>query len=302
MTGNAARFAPHAVMIALILIWSASFAVAKVALDSLSPAGLVATRFWIAVVCVAPFLLGGAVADLRTALVPGLAAGTALALGYLLQMAGMTETSASMGGLLAGLIVPLVAVGGFVFFRARLGPRALLGLASAIAGIALICWPSGDAGSADGRRDTLFGILMQVGSSTSYAGHVLLLSHLGRNTPIAAFAFWQMLVVAIAGTATAACTGGLPATGASAVVWDTHLLLAVGYLGVLASALGVGIQSKVQHRVPPTELALLYALQPLFAALFGWALLADRLGGMQVVGGSLIILGVIVTSLDRARP
>lgn len=293
-----ARFWPHAVLTALIVIWSASFVVAKVALGSLSPPALVAVRFWIALLCLLPFALRAA--ELRAAFLPGLAAGSALGLGYLLQMAGLTGTTASTGGLLAGLIVPLVAVGGFVFFRARIGPRALAGLLLAIAGIVAICWP-GDGGAGDGRRDTMAGVLLQVGSSTSFAGHVLLLQRFGRSAPIGAFTFWQLLVTALAGTATALLLGGFAAAPDGVVTWNAGLLSALGYLAVLATAVGIGVQSKVQHRIPPTPLALLFALQPLFAAVFGWALQGDRLGALQLAGGALIVAGVVVTSLDRPR-
>ena len=297
MTGPK-HFLPHAVMTALITIWSASFVVSKVALASLSPFALVATRFWLAVLCLLPFVLrGNVLANLRAAFLPGLFAGSALATGYLLQMAGMTGTSASMGGLLAGLIVPLVAFGGFLFFHARMGGKSIAGLLLAVGGIATICWPG--QGPANGPQDTLRGILLQVGSSTSYAAHVLLLSRFGRSAPIAAFATWQLLVTAIAGTVATLLVGEFAATPATSVTWNGELLFAVGYLGVLATAVGIGVQSLVQHKVPSTHLALLFALQPLIAALCGALLQGDHLGTTQVLGGALIVLGVVVTSLDR---
>ncbi len=299
MTGP--RFVPHLVLTALIGIWSASFVVSKVALESLSPAGLVATRFWLAVAVTLPFLRGDVRADLRRAMGPGLAAGTALAAGYLLQMIGMTETSASMGGLLAGLIVPLVAVGGFLFFRARMGLLAAVGLGLAIAGIATICWPTEAAPGA--AQDTLRGILLQVGSSVSYAGHVLLLSRFGRGAPAAAFTLWQLVFVACAGTVLTFVQGDFAKVTGATIDWHAELLLAIAYLGILATAVGIGVQSKVQHRIPPTHLALLFALQPLFAALCGWLLQGDVLSATQLLGGALIVGGVVVTSLDRSgRP
>jgi len=291
----AGRYAPHFILTSLIAIWSLSFVVSKLAMRSLSPDGLVATRFWLAIACVLPLLGRGALADLRAAFVPGLVAGSALALGYLLQMQGMNETSAATGGLLAGLIVPLVGLGGFLFFGARMSTFAITGLVLAIAGIAAICWPNG--APAD-RADTLRGILLQVGSSTSYAGHVLLLTRFGRSTPIVALTSWQLLIVAVAGTVLAT-RGGWAAAGVESIVWDVELLLLVAYLGVLASAVGIGVQARVQHRIPPTHLALLYALQPLFAALCGWAMLGDALGVPQLVGGGLIVAGVVITSRDR---
>lgn len=298
MTGTAPRYWPHFVMTALIAIWSASFVATKVAQREISAPGLVAMRFWLAVLCLLPFLRGSGLASLRQALVPGLLAGTALATGYLLQMYGMLETSASMGGLLAGLIVPLVAVGGFVFFRARLGALSLVGLVLALVGIVLICLPSNDAG-ATGPRDSLWGILLQVGASVSYAGHVLLLSRFGRSAPIAAFAFVQLLFVSLVGTAATLLGGGLAAEATRAIDWNGELWFAIAYLGVLATAVGIGVQSKVQHLVPSTHLALLFALQPLFAALSGWAMLGEKLGSLQLLGGAGIIGGVVITSLDK---
>jgi drug/metabolite transporter (DMT)-like permease len=298
MTG-AARFLPHLLLVVLIMIWSGSFVVSKIGLATLTPFGLVTVRFWLAALCVVPFALrAGAGLHLRTALGPGLVAGAALASGYLLQMVGMTETSAAMGGLLAGLMVPIVAVGGFLFLGARVGGAGIAGLLLAIAGMVAICWPS--EGPADGPKDTLFGILLQVGSSASYATHVLLLSRFGQRMPVAAFTLVQMVVVASAATVAMLVTGRFAATADGTVAWNGSLLATLAYLGILSTAVAIGIQAKVQHRIPPAHVALLFTLQPLFAALCGWLALGDHLGAMQLLGGGLIVLGVVVTSLDRA--
>ncbi len=297
MTGPT-RLLPHAALVTLIVIWSASFVVSKVALAALQPYALVAVRFWLATACLLPLLLlrRGAVAELRAAAGPGVAAGIALACGYLLQMQGMTETSASMGGLLAGLIVPLVAVGGFLCLGGWLGARSVLGLLLAIGGMVAICWPSG--GDGGGPRDTLRGILLQVGSSTSYAAHVLLLSRFGRTAPAIAFSTLQLAIVAIAGTVAALQAGGFGTAGAT-VDWTWELLGSLGYLGILATAIAIAVQGIVQPKIAPTHVALLFTLQPLFATVFGTALQGDRLTTQQLAGGALIVLGVVVTSLDR---
>ena len=295
MNGPAGRYTPHLVLTLLIAIWGGSFAVAKIALASLSPFALVAVRFWLALACVLPLLRGQVGRDLRTAMRPGLTAGTALATGYLLQMTGMRETSASMGGFLAGLIVLLVSLGGCIFLGGRLGNRSLAGLLLGLAGILCLCWQT----EASETPDTLRGILLQVGSSISYAAHILLLSHYGRTVPAVAFCLWQLLLVAVLGTLSTLVHGQFAADALAEVEWTPALLLAIGYLGVLASALGIAVQGKVQHKIAPTHLALLFALQPLFAALVGWAALGDRMGALQLVGGVTIVAGVVVTGLDR---
>jgi drug/metabolite transporter (DMT)-like permease len=296
MNASAGRYAPHLVLTFLIAIWGGSFAVVKIALDSLSPFALVAVRFWVAVACMLPLLRRSVVRDLPKAMRPGLTAGVALAGGYLLQTAGMQETSASMGGFLVGLIVLIVAVGGWAFLGGRLGRMSIAGLALGLVGMVFLCWPDQAAAVP---QDTPHGILLQVLSSVSYAAHILLLSHFGRATPAVALCVWQLVLTAVAATVATLCCGEFAAPGAAAVAWTPALLGAIAYLGVLATAFGIVLQGKVQHRIAPTTVALLFALEPLFAALVAWAALDDRMGALQLVGGITIVAGVVVTGLDR---
>jgi drug/metabolite transporter (DMT)-like permease len=296
MNAPAGRYAPHLVLTVLIAIWGGSFAVVKIALGSMSPSALVAVRFWVAVACMLPLFRGSVVRDLPKAMRPGLTAGVALAAGYLLQTEGMQETSASMGGFLVGLIVLIVAVGGWAFLGGRLGQRSLAGLALGLVGMVFLCWPDQTAAVP---QDTPRGIVLQVASSVSYAAHILLLSHFGRTTPAVAFCFWQLVLTAVAATVATLHHGTFAAGGRAAVEWTPALLGALAYLGVLATGLGIVLQGKVQHRIAPTTVALLFALEPLFAALVAWAALDDRMGALQLIGGITIVVGVVVTGLDR---
>ncbi|MCC7396475.1 MAG: DMT family transporter [Planctomycetes bacterium] len=284
------RVVPQLVLLGLILIWSASYVVSKLALGSLTAPALVATRFWLAILCVLPLVRRGLATQLRATLWPGITTGIALGSGYLLQMQGLRLSTASMGGLIAGLIVPLVALGGFLVLGGRLGGRAALGLALAIAGIVLVCDASGGSWLGNG---------LLIGSSVSYAAHVLLLSFHGRRVPLVAFTLWQLVVVASAGTVQAALDGEIAAQPELGVAWSPALLAELAYLGVLATGLAILVQGRVQHRIPSTQVALLFATQPLLAALCGWFWLDDHLTAMQLAGGGLIIIGVVVTSLAR---
>ncbi|MBM4060003.1 MAG: DMT family transporter [Planctomycetes bacterium] len=295
----AGRFAPHLLMLAMIAIWGGSYAAVKAALGALAPFPVIAVRFWIAVLCLLPFLCGPVREQLRATRGPGLVAGSVLSVGYLLQTVGMNETSSSMGGFLAGIIVLLVAVGGSLWFGTRLGPRAVLGLLLGLCGMVLLCWPAGAPADPGAPHDTPRGIALQVGSSIAYAGHILLVSRYGRNAPAAAFCLWQLTIVGLAATAAALLQGRFAAAGTPTAAFSPWLWFQLLYLGVLATALGIGVQTKVQHKVPSTHLALLFALQPLFAALCGWWTLGDRLGALQLLGGGVIVAGVVLTSLGR---
>ena len=199
-----------------------------------------------------------------------------------------------MGGFLAGLIVLLVAIGGCAFLGARIGSRGLLGIALGLVGTVMLCWPDGDEASGGTPR----GIALQIGSSASYAAHILLLSHFGRRLPAVPFCLWQLMLVTVVAAIAAGVTGDWARV--AAVEWSNELILAVAYLGVLATALGIAVQSRVQHRIPPTHVAVLFALQPVFAAAGGYLALGDRLGWLQLTGGGVIVAAVVLAGLDRS--
>lgn len=291
---------PQLLLLAMIAIWGGSYVAVKDSLSYLQPFAVIAGRFWLAVLCLLPFLPWSALrGDLRRTAGTGLATGLVLALGYGLQTIGMNETSASMGGFLAGLIVLLVAVGGFLFLGAPLRAGAIVGLLLGLGGLVLLCLPQ--AGTVRGQRDTPFGILMQLGSTVAYAAHILMISRLSPRGAELAYCMWQLVVVAVAGTAAMVVQGGGIAVPGG-LPFDGTLLLDVVYLGALATALGIAVQSRVQPRIPPTQIALLFATQPGFAAAAGWLLRGERLGVAQWLGGGLVVCGIVAASLRPRRP
>ena len=85
----------------------------------------------------------------------------------------------------------LVALGGAVFFGARLGPATILALVIGVSGVVTLC-VAGDAHDAPAQTNTLRGVLLQVGSAVGFAAHILLLSHYGGRLATAPFTFWQL--------------------------------------------------------------------------------------------------------------
>ena len=123
-------------------------------------------------------------------------------------------------------------------------------------------------------------------------------AHYGGKLATAPFTFWQLAFTgAVAGVGT--LFSGVSIDG-EPVEWTSDLLLALFYLGVLATGLAIGVQAKVQPRIKPTHVALLFALQPLFGALAGWLFLDDRLGATQWIGGGMIVSAVVLAARDQS--
>jgi len=101
----------------------------------------------------------------------------------------------------------------------------------------------------------------------------------------------QFVAVGALSAVGAAATGSvlLPVTG---VVWRTAASTAV-----LASGVSFWLLLWAQRRLPTAYAALVLALEPAFAALFGWWLLGETLAGLQILGACLILAGILWPNL-----
>ncbi|MGE0145266.1 MAG: DMT family transporter [Planctomycetota bacterium] len=295
---TASRYRSHLVLLGLVAIWGGSYAIVKSAVATVPPFALLVVRFGFAVACLLPLAMSArdAGSRFRTSALPGSAAGVLLAIGYSTQTVGMVETSASLAGILAGLIPLLVALGGWWFLGSAPGRLGLIGLAVGFCGLGFLIWPSAPA--AGEAADTPRGIVLQIISAISYTAHVLLLSRFGARVSPVHFCVWQLSFVVAAGLV----SGAVFEPGALATVeWTPRFLLQIAYLGGLATAFAIAVQGQVQHRIPPAHVAILFAAQPLFAAVFGAAFLGDRLGPLRLIGGGLVIVGIVCSAFDEPR-
>jgi drug/metabolite transporter (DMT)-like permease len=72
-------------------------------------------------------------------------------------------------------------------------------------------------------------------------------------------------------------------------VWGALLVT-----GVFASALAFLVQTWAQRRTSATRTALAFAMEPVFAALFGITLAGDRLGALGWTGCAAIMVGILL--------
>ena len=74
---------------------------------------------------------------------------------------------------------------------------------------------------------------------------------------------------------------------------DAPSWAALIYLGVLASVLVVTLQAWGQQRVDALRSAIVFGLEPVFAALTAWILLDERMGLVALSGAALVVLALI---------
>jgi drug/metabolite transporter (DMT)-like permease len=282
---NPERLRADGALVVLTVLWGTTFVVVKDALSHGDPFSFLALRFGVGAAVLS--VLAGRRMLAPTTLRRGVVLGVFLFAGFALQTVGLTDTTPSRSAFITGLYVLLVPLVMLALFRRV--PRA-----SSLAGVVLsamgLYYLTGtDVGSAGFSR----GDGLTLGCAVAYAFHIAFTDRYAPREGVDALVAVQLWVVALL---SALC---LPFAGAR-VEWTPAFLGAVAFCGVFASAVALSVQTWAQARTSAVRAAIIYSLEPLFAAAFSVVLGYERLGVREWVGGALIVLGVLVAELGGA--
>ena len=121
-----------------------------------------------------------------------------------------------------------------------------------------------------------------------YALQIVLMERFAPRYDPLAFTTAEMLT-AFLGFAIVAAAAGQVEMPHGRTVWGALLVT-----GVFASAVAFLVQAWAQQRTSATRTALIFALEPVFAGIFGYALAGDRLGALGWAGCAVILTGIAV--------
>ena len=266
------------------LIWGTTFPLLKGIVTTLPPSLLISSRFLIAALvflpcCALPNLPPLNLALLRDGSLLGLVAFAS----YLTQVIGLESVSANRAAFITSLNVVVVPLLGWLLGRGislKIFAAALL----AFSGIGVM---SGQAGALG------WGDLWVLGCALSYAIYILLTEAVtAKHSPLQLTAV-QLVTIALLGWAWTLWTLPLPQLITLIVNQLQPHWVALVYLGVVATALTTWTQVVAQRHLSATEAAILYSLEPVFAAIFSFWWLSERLTLREGIGAMLVLVAMI---------
>jgi drug/metabolite transporter (DMT)-like permease len=284
----------HLLLLAVVIIWGATFVLVKDALQDVSPLLFNLLRMALAFIALA-IVNHRQLRDInRQSIVSGLIVGLFLAAGYQFQTSGLARTSAAKSALITGLVVVFVPLFTLIPAIRPQGtpPRwtTAIGAIFAFAGLLLLTTPAGTSwrnlSSSIGVGD-----LLTLGCAIAFAAHLLSLAHTSRKVPTAQLATLQIGAAALLMAVT------LPLGGKPHLTLTPRLVIALAITSLLATAAAFTIQSWAQRHLPPTHTAILLTLEPVFACLTSFLVLHEHLGRRSLLGAALILAGIAFIEL-----
>ena len=285
-------------LLAITMIWGVTFVVVKGALADCSPTLFNLLRMVLASVVLLGIYRPRLASIERREWIGGIMVGALLAAGYQFQTIGLKYTTASKSAFITGavvVLVPLFTGTAALLFRQRghfqrPRPRAYAGALLAFAGLGVLTLPAGSS-----PRAVLGGInpgaALPFGCSIAFAMHVVVMSRVAKFTSYSLLAILQSCFAAVF---LLLC---LPVFETPHVHATPRLALALAITAILATAVAFTVQSYVQSILPPTNVALLLAMEPVFAWITSYFLLRERLGVRGGIGAAMVMAGILVTEL-----
>lgn len=281
------KWQADACLFIIALIWGSTFVMVQNALDTVGPMTFVAWRFIVASLLLAALFRRRIRALSRSEVVAGSVIGVWLGVGYMLQTIGLQFTTTGKAGFITGLSVVLVPVLAAILLRHAPGRWVQVGVVAATAGLAFL--------SLDSSFRFAEGDLWILGCAVAFALQIISVSHFAPSYDAIRLALVQIAAVAVLATG-AAFVWETPSVQLPVETWS-----AIVFTGAIATALVFSLQTHAQRFTTPTHTALLFSLEPVFAAIFGWWLAGEILGPKEFLGCGLILFGMIVAELGPSR-
>lgn len=195
---------------------------------------------------------------------------------------GIRYTSVANATVLANLSPVVVTAVAWFAFRERPGRIFLAGLVLALAG----AWTMA-AGARAGSSGALLGDLLSLTTAFWYALYFIAMRRARQGEGASRAMFWSSMATAPVMLAVAVALGE-PLMPASPLGWLACIGLAVAHVagqGSIAWALG---------RLPASIASVVVLAQPVVAAIVAWFLFHESLTPLQIAGGVLTLVGVVV--------
>lgn len=279
----------------VVFIWGATFVMVQNAISFLEPFSFNAVRFFAAFLLLLIWYLIFS-SNKRTVwdiglLLSGIKLGIWLFLGYAFQTFGLLSTTPSKAGFITGLSVVLVPLFSMMLLKKKPSRNALFGVTAATIGLYLMTVVESSALS--------FGDFLVFLCAISFAMQIIMTARFAGNYPALPLTIVQIVTVALLSLSFAVLFEDISVVLDPEVMLRSDVWTALLVTSTLATAFAFLAQTYFQAYTSPTRVAVIFAMEPVFAALTSYFWSGERLTFVSIVGCLFILMGMILAELPQ---
>ncbi|MDN3016772.1 DMT family transporter [Paenibacillus sp. BSR1-1] len=280
-------------LLLVTLIWGTTFVLVQNAIDFLSPFAFNGIRFFIAAILLIICLLIFERKQLQfldfKLIKSGVLIGFWLFLGYVTQTIGLLYTTTSKAGFITGLSVVLVPLFSMFLLKQMPSRNAVLGVITATLGLFLLTMT--DVSSLNIGDGLVFICAI------SFAMHIIFTGKFSSKYPSLLLTVIQITTVAVLSMVSSFLFEDWQSSFNMTNLLSNSVIVALIITSVFATAMAFFIQTNFQKYTSATRVALIFAMEPVFAAIAGYLWADERLSVSALFGCILIFMGMIFAEM-----
>jgi drug/metabolite transporter (DMT)-like permease len=279
------------------IVWGTTFVLVQNAIDFLEPFSFNGIRFLIAAILLIIILLMFERRQLKQInkklIFSGILIGFWLYLGYATQTIGLLYTTSSKAGFLTGLSVVFVPLFSIFLLKQSPSRNAVFGVLIATVGLFLMTMTD------------VTGLNIGDGyvfiCAISFALQIIYTGKFSSKYPTLLLTVIQITTVAVLSIISSFIFEDWRRSFNMEVLLSKDVMIAIIITSVFATAMAFFIQTNFQKYTTATRVALIFAMEPVFAAITGYFWANERLSYSALVGCVLILAGMIFAELPTNK-
>ncbi|HEX7356685.1 MAG TPA: DMT family transporter [Ignavibacteriaceae bacterium] len=284
------------------LIWGGTFALIKNAFNDISPLLFLGFRFTIAALIFLPFVFASLKKTNKQTLIAGSILGFFYFTGFAAQSLGLNLTSATKSGFITGTFVIFIPILQMIIEKRKPKWFNLLSVVLVLIGLIML----------SSKGDNIVDFLEQLGADFNtgdlltllcailFAFQVVYVDVFTKKYEYLPMVFVQLLITGVGGFILSFIFS-ISSLETFRLNFNSTVITAIIYTAVFASIIATVIQLKYQKTVTPTKAGIIFSIEPIFAAVFAYFLLSEKISNFGLVGCVLIFIGLIVSELFSVK-
>jgi len=266
-------------LVLVTLIWGITFIMVKDALNDAGPFAFGTLRFTIAGILTLVIVNKSIFTLTKTEIIGGLICGFCLFCGYAFQNFGLMQTSASKSAFITSVSVLMVPIILYLFNIQKVKMKVWFAVVLATIGLYILLDPRGGMIN--------WGDILTFGCAMGFAVHIIFQGYyVKKNVRVLPFFLVQAWVVVGLSFINSLLFEPIFA------IWSPRLISALLVTGIAATFIAILLMIWAQQILNPSETAIIFAMEPVFASLFAMVFAAEFLGMWGYFGGGLVVLAV----------
>lgn len=282
--GKIRRLGADLLLLITTMFWGVTFVVVKQAVEQVGVFLFLAQRFNLAFLILLILSLVTRRPFAREDFMKGIILGGMLFGAFAFQTMALLHTTASNTAFLTGLNVVLVPLIGAFFLRHAVTINMKLGVVLATIGLFLLCT----------NGDWIFnrGDILGITCAVCIALHLVFTGRYARESDV----YWLTTVqIGTVGLLSSLVTW---AGGSAVWIWHPEILWALVICVLFATIFAYLVQTTMQRFTSPTHTALIFCMEPVFAALYASWAIGERYGVRGFIGAALILAGMVISEIS----